>query len=260
MILGLKQRASHAVFEHALSKIEELVPRPLYDQLVERTVKEIQDTVGKREAAYGWSGGKDSIALRAVCERAGIYKCVFGMTDHLEYPAFLRWVTDNMPPELTIIKNGWDLRWLAAHPEMLFPASSTIAGKWFKGVQHVAQEKYYAMKNLSILLLGRRRVDGNYVGGWSKCYLNGDLLRYSPIADWTHEEVLASLKYEGYLDNLPPFYTWPRGFRCGTHAWPARQWCPSVTAGWREVFEIDQSIVREAAALIPSAAEFLERI
>jgi hypothetical protein len=143
---------------------------------------------------------------------------------------------------------------------MLFPATATVAGKWFKGVQHLAQEKYYAQHDLDILLLGRRRVDGNFIGGPCNTYLSGGMLRYSPIADWSHEEVLASLKYEGYADNLPPFYRWPRGFRCGTHAWPARQWCSSVTQGWREVYEIDENIVREAAAVLPSAREFLAKV
>lgn len=83
----------------------------------------------------------------------------------------------------------------------------------------------------------------------------------SPLSDWSHEEVLACLFYEGWtLEKLPPFYRWPRGFRCGTHAWPARQWCASVADGWREVYAIEPDRVREAAGVIASAKDFLAKI
>lgn len=47
---------------------------------------------------------------------------------------------------------------------------------------------------------------------------------------------------------------------CGTHPWAARQWTGSVENGWREVYEIDESIVREAAKVIDSAADFLKAL
>ena len=258
-MIGRKQAATHEDFVRALRTITQTVPRATYDVLVERTVAAIKREIGTPDkVAYAWSGGKDSIALRAVCEKAGIKQCVFGMTNHLEYQAFLAWVTDNMPPGLTVLKNGWDLTWLATHQAMLFPQDATTAGKWFKGIQHSAQERYYADKSLRMILLGRRRSDGNFCGrNGDNIYESKGIVRFSPISDWTHEEVLASLVYEGYADNLPPFYTWPRGFRCGTHAWPARQWCQGVNDGWREVWSIEPDRVREAATVIESARKFM---
>ena len=46
---------------------------------------------------------------------------------------------------------------------------------------------------------------------------------------------------------LPPFYRWPRGYRVGTHAWAARQWCETEAQGWAEVHTIDPEIVKLAA-------------
>jgi hypothetical protein len=59
---------------------------------------------------------------------------------------------------------------------------------------------------------------------------------------------------------MPPIYEWHNGYYCGTHPWPARQWTGSVENGWKEVYEIDQSIVTEAAEFIPSAKAFLETV
>jgi hypothetical protein len=58
---------------------------------------------------------------------------------------------------------------------------------------------------------------------------------------------------------LPPFYQWPRGFRCGTHSWPARQWCRDRDHGFAEVHAIDPAILPEAGRYLEPAARWLER-
>lgn len=259
--LGQKQRITHEMFVAAWQNIADIVSREQYESARDIAAGRVRVLARNKRAAFGWSGGKDSIALAAICKQAGIEDCVFGMTNHLEYPAWLRWVTDNMPDGLTVIRNSWDLKWLCQNLDMLFPSNSNIAAKWFKGIQHYAQEKYFKSRNLQIIFLGRRRIDGNYTGrGKSIVYESRGVVRASPIADWSHEMVLASMLYEGFANNLPPFYLWPRGYRCGTHAWPARQWCESVEHGWSEVFSIDQEIVRKAATMIPSAEAFLRQL
>lgn len=256
-MLGRKQAITHEEFLAALARIEQIVPREVYQHRKAAAVAHVRAVTAGKRAAFGWSGGKDSIALQAVCTAAGIEACVFGMSD-LEYPAFLRWVTDHMPPALEVINNRWDLDWLAKRAdEMLFPQTSTIAAKWFRGIQHYAQETYFRRHNLDLLILGRRKADGNFCGD-GYCYTAKGVTRFSPLAEWTHEEVLASLVYEGWANKLPPFYGWPRGFRCGTHAWPARQWCSSIAHGWAEVYSIDRGIVIEAARKIDSAKRFLD--
>ena len=89
---------------------------------------------------------------------------------------------------------------------------------------------------------------------------DGDFARQndSPLAGWKHEEILAFIHY--YKIPVPPIYGWKNGYLCGTHPWPARQWTGSEENGWREVYEIDESIVREAAQVIDSAAKFLKSL
>ena len=110
-------------------------------------------------------------------------------------------------------------------------------------------------KNISRKFLA----DGNYVGKGDNIYTNSQgVTRYSPLSDWTHEQVLAYIHY--YNLAMPPIYDWKNGYLCGTHPWPARQWTGSTENAWSEIYEIDSSIVNEAAEYFESAKAFLKTI
>lgn len=257
-VLGRKQRIKNSDWIDAFEKIEQLVTKKELDQLVEKTVKEIEKKTKGKTAAYAWSGGKDSLVLGEICRRAGITPCVLVICN-LEYKAFIEWVEGHKPPELAVINTGQDIKWLAAHLQMLFPMDSKHAAQWFHIVQHRGQAKYYKEKQLDMMLLGRRRADGNYVGKGDNIYTNKqDVARYSPLSEWTHEQILAFIHY--YDLAMPPIYGWKNGYLCGTHPWPARQWTGSVENAWSEIYEIDSSIVYEAAGHIQSAEDFLDKM
>lgn len=257
-VLGRKQRIKNSAWINTFGKIEQLVTKKELDQLVEKTVREIKKKTKGKKAAYAWSGGKDSLVLGEICQLAGITPCVLVICN-LEYRAFVEWVEAHKPPELSIINTGQDMKWLTVHRQMLFPQDSKFAARWFQIVQHRGQAKYYKEQELDMLLLGRRRADGNYVGKGDNIYTNGQgITRYSPMSDWTHEQVLAYIHY--YNLEMPPIYDWKNGYLCGTHPWPARQWTGSVESAWAEIYEIDRSIVTEAAEHIQSAKNFLESL
>ncbi len=134
-MLGRKQRIKNDDWIQALAKIEKLVPKKELDRLAEKTVKEIRKKTRGKKAAYAWSGGKDSLVLGELCRQAGISPCVLVICD-LEYKAFIEWVDAHKPPELSIINTGQDIKWLASHPQMLFPQNSQYASIWFQIVQH----------------------------------------------------------------------------------------------------------------------------
>jgi 3'-phosphoadenosine 5'-phosphosulfate sulfotransferase (PAPS reductase)/FAD synthetase len=255
-VLGKKQSIRNDDWISAYSRIEELVPMEELDKLIKSTVGQIRELARDKKAAYAWSAGKDSIVLGKICEMAGISDCMLAVSN-LEYPAFMEWIEQNRPDGLSVINTGQDIRWLEKHQDMLFPQESKTAANWFKIVQHRAQEKYYKEHQLDMVILGRRKADGNYVGRGSNIYTNAKgICRYSPLADWPHEAILAFIHY--YQLPLPPIYDWKNGYLCGTHPWPARQWTGSISNGWREIYEIDPSIVEAAAEIIPSAREFLD--
>lgn len=256
-MLGRKQNIRNEEWIRVFENIRDFVKKKDLDAKVKETVKDIREKTAGKKAAYCWSAGKDSLVLGRICEKAGIKKCVLVVSD-LEYPAFTTWIEGNRPEGLTVINTHQNLEWLAKHQNMLFPQDSKTAGRWFQIVQHRGQAKYFKENGLDMLILGRRRADGNYVGKGTNIYSNRQgVTRFSPLADWTHEEILAYIAY--YDVPMPPIYQWKNGYLCGTHPWPARQWTGSIENGWQEVWDIDHSIVEEAAELIPSAVAFLRR-
>lgn len=255
MPIKRKQRTVEADWREAIETIEQNVSKAHIESLVARTAKDIVEKTRGKKAAYSWSAGKDSIALQKVCEVAGIKSCVFVYCD-LEYRQFMDWVNVHKPECCEMINTHQDLPWLAKHPDMLFPQDAKTAAKWFKIVQHTGQAIYYIERGLDMILLGRRRADGNYVGRGDNIYTNAKgITRFSPLADWTHEEVLACIHY--YNLPLPPIYDWKNGYLCGTHNWAERQWTGSIQNGWQEVYDIEPEIVWAAAQYFDSAKEFL---
>lgn len=258
MSLGRKQSISNETWLKAMETIEDSISREELDRLADATIQDIKTRVKGKRAAYAWSGGKDSIVLGNLCEAAGVVDSMIGVCD-LEYPDFIAWIEANKPTGCEVINTHQGMDWLADHQEMLFPQNSATAGRWFSLVQHRAQRLYSKSQELDLIILGRRKADGNYVGRGTNIYTDGKgITRFSPLATWSHEHVLAYIHYHQLP--LPPIYGWKNGYLCGTHPWPARQWTGSVENGWCEVYDIDPSIVIEAAEKIESARAFLKGV
>lgn len=254
-MLKRKQSATNAEWLEAVKEIENTVPKTEITELTEKAISEIKSKTAGKKCAYAWSAGKDSIVLGDVCRKSGITDSMIAVTD-LEYPAFLNWIEENKSENCTLINVGYDIEWLSKHQNLIFPQDSATAAHWFSIVQHKAQRQYFKENNLDIILLGRRKADGNYVGKGDNLYTDGKgVTRYSPLSEWSHEHLLAYIYYNKL--SLPPIYGWKNGYVCGTHPWPARQWTGSIENGWKEVYEIDKSIVEKAAEYIQSAKAFL---
>lgn len=257
-ILGRKQSTDNVRWIEAVAHIEELVTKDELDNAVATACEDIKQMTAGKKVAYAWSGGKDSLVLADICENIGIKDCVFAHTN-LEYPDFLSWCMEHKPESCEVINTGQDLEWLAKHPNMLFPDNSTLISHWFEIVQRAGIKRYFRKHELDIIIVGHRKADGNYVGKGTNIFTNGaGITRYSPLADWPHELLLAYIHYNNIP--LPPIYKWKDGYRCGTHPWPSRMGMKSVEEGWRDVCEIDRSIVEEAAKIIESAAHFLKEV
>lgn len=255
-----KQASTHADFAAVAASAVD-VPASYVDALIDQTASEIDARLAALHATrvgWGWSGGKDSQALRVVMERVGIAPCVLGIAADLEIPAFLTWVEQHAPAGLRIIDNGWNLHTLAARPCLLFPQTARGSYVWFQNVQHYAQNRFSLDANLDVLILGRRAEDGNCIGGdgTTRKRIGGrDLIRYNPLRAWSHRDIFAVCHQRGCA--LPPFYGYPRGYVVGTGPWPKRR-VPSHAAGWAEVYAIDPAIVASAANVLPEAAAWLQ--
>ena len=254
-MLGRKQRLTNTDWLAAVANIKNLVNEEDIKKAEKAAIADIKAKTKGKKTAYAYSGGKDSIVLSVLCQKAGVADCMIGRSE-LEYPAFIAWINENKPPNLETINTGQDMAWLARNQDMLFP-NSQKAARWFSIVQHRAQTKYYKAKSLDMLIVGRRKADGNYVGKGDNIYTNGKgVTYYSPLADWSHEYILAYIAYNELP--TPPIYGWSNGYKCGTHSWPARQHTQTTENGWSELFQIDPTLVEKAAAHeITSAKEFL---
>lgn len=255
-VLGRKQSMDNSRWQEALDNIEDLITRDELDTAVATVEAAIREATAGRKVAYAWSGGKDSLVLSDICRHVGITACMFAHTD-LEYPAFLEWCLDHKPEGCEVINTGQNLEWLSKHQDLIFPSGKEL-NAWYSSVQRKAFTQFFFDKGLDMLLVGHRKQDGNIVGPGNIITKGSGEVRYAPIADWPHEMVLAYIHYHGL--ELPPIYGWRNGFKCGTHPWPSRMYMESKEQGYKEVYEIDPSIVAKAAELIPSAKAFIEGV
>ena len=253
-VLGRKQVSTNSQWLEAVSNIENLISADEVENFARRAVDNIREAVGGKKAAYGWSGGKDSIALGDLCRRAGVKDCFFGHCD-LEFPAFLNWALAHMPDGCVEINTHVNLEWLAAHPDMLFVDDAERLNRWYGMVQRQAFSQYFSTNTPSILAVGHRVMDGNVCGKDGYIRKKSGEVRYSPLADWPHEAVLGYIHYHDM--ELPPTYTWEDGYVFGPTPWPIWGHPKSQADGWRMIYELDPTILPEAAKWFPSAREIL---
>lgn len=244
---------NHCTDKISLSEIKELE---------HNTIKLIKDVAKKYvNVCSGWIAGKDSLALDRVLSKAGIDYTPVMWQGVNQYPAMARWIAYNKPDNLIIETiDKFTLEFLNEHPDYLFCQNGTrqkwMAEKWRRYKADIKKHGF------DLFIVGRRIKDGNICGSKESGYVvSKEFDTFSPLAEWTHEHVLAYIKYENI--QLPPLYKWDRGFLIGSVAmgeWTERPALNmTVSQVWEELYAIDKSIVLNAADTLKSAKEFLER-
>lgn len=217
---------------------------------------------GATNVGYGWTGGKDSLALQAVMHHAGIAHGVAVVT-HLEYPAVDAWLRVHTPDGVELQRQPFDLAWLAQREERwCLPYTKKDAYLWYEAVNWRGQRQWCERVECDLFLNGRRRSDGNHLGrnGMQTTRYTSGTIKYAPIRDWSHEDVLNVIVCAGL--QLPPYYVMPRGWLVGSGCWAKRRAIQNgdehdKTATWQEVWDADPDVVREAAPLIVGARRYL---
>lgn len=254
--LGRKQTSRNEDWLYALNHIEDLISEDEVAEYAESAISEIMREAKGKKTAYGWSGGKDSIVLAELCKKAGITTGFFAYSP-LDYPDFVNWCLKNKPDGVIPMNTGYDLEWLSHHQELLF-AEGRIGQRWHQINQRGPFSRMFFDNHLDMLIVGHRVIDGNVCGENGFIRKQSGEIRYAPIRNWPHEVLLGFIHYNSL--ELPPIYSWKDGFVQGTHAWPEREFCKTVTQGYQEVYDIDPSIVVNAATKLTSARHFLEEV
>lgn len=256
-VLGRKQTSKNEDWLYAVAHIEELISLEEVKELSDIAVGEIRAATAGKRAAYAYSGGKDSIVLADLCEKAGVTTGFFAYCD-LDYPAFVEWVRANKPTCVRMMHTGIDLEWLYHHQNLIF-AEGLVGQRWHQISQRGPFTKMFFDNHLDLLLMGHRTIDGNFCGPDGYIRKSSGEVRFSPLRAWPHEALLGYIHYNSLP--LPPIYGWKDGWVQGTHAWPEREFCSNdIMKGYREVWEIDPAVVIGAAQKIPSARRFLEEV
>ena len=256
-VLGRKQSSKNEDWIQAFSHIEELISPEEVNEFAAASLEEMRQATEGKRVAYAYSAGKDSIVLAHLCEKLSITNGFFAYSE-LDYPEFVRWVKANKPEGVELMHTGISYGWLKKHQNLIF-AEGQLGQRWHLISQRGPFTRMFFENHLDLLLVGHRRIDGNFCGPNGYIRKRSGETRYSPIRDWPHEALLGYIHYNHL--SLPPIYGWKDGWIQGTHAWPEREFCSQdIMKGYREVYEIDPSIVLRAARYLPSARHFLEEV
>ena len=245
-------------FEHCT----ELYSNDDIKELEANTIELIRESAAAyRNICSGWIAGKDSLVLNHILKKSGIDYTPVLWQGVNPYPEMAKWINANKPENLLIeTVDKFTLEFLEAHPDYLFCKNGTrqkwMSEKWKRYKQDIKKHGF------DLFVTGRRLKDGNICGSRENGYITSRAYdTFSPLAEWSHEQVLAYIKYENVI--LPPFYFWQRGFLIGSVAmgeWTER---PAMNLSedevWQELWDIDKSIILHAAPKLTSAKIFLER-
>lgn len=225
-------------------------------ELAEAAVNRINEVASGLSCCSGWIAGKDSIVLQHILERSDAKFTPIIWRGVNEYPEMRLWIEEHKPSNLKeSVVGKFTLDYLEEHPEYLFCQGDGTRQKWM-AAKWAKQKKDVA--GYDLFITGRRLADGNVCGRKEDSFVRGKA--FSPIADWSHEELFAYMAYNGI--ELPPFYRWKRGFLIGSVA--MGEWTERPALGmtndevWDEIAEIDPSIIVAAAEKLTSARNYLK--
>lgn len=246
----------------ALENCTNVCSREHINDLEAQAIKTISTVAGKyHNICSGWIAGKDSIVLDNILQKSGIDFTPIMWRGINEWPSMTEWIERNKPNNIIFeIIDKFDFEFLEKHPDYLFCQKNTrqnwMAEKWKR------QNKDIRKHGFDLFMVARRIKDGNQCGPKAENFIvhKDGYDVFAPLAEWTHEEMLAYIKYNDI--ELPPFYNFKRGFLIGSIA--MGEWteyaCMDKTVNevWDEVYEIDKNVVLNASKHLTSAKNYLE--
>ena len=257
MSLGRKQRITNEAWLEAVATVESTVSEAALGELVAATIEDIKAKTAGKKAAYAWSGGKDSIVLGKLCEAAGVVDSMIGVCD-LEYPAFAAWIEANKPEGCEVINTHQGLDWLARHRRC---CSRRTRQRPAGGFPSCSTGRSAFTPRLTTLTLSSLAAAVRTGTMWAAAPTSTPTARASPASARSQPGATSTswpISITTSSRSRPSTGGRTATFAVRTPGPPAVDGQPEN--GWREVYDIDPSIVIEAAEKIGSARAFLEGV
>lgn len=257
--LKSKKHNSEQDWHNAFDNVTDIITFEHIESKVNMAVERLKKELKGRKAFFAWSGGKDAEALRFICERAGLYNAVQGMSHiDMEYPDMRKFFAEHRPEYCRTYYTGKTIEWLEKNPEYLFASEYKYRWAW---TVWIVQNSWKHMQNLGFdtVVLGHRTMDGNSCGKNGVYTGATGIKKVCPIFDFSHEEVFAMIKYYGL--HLAPIYDYPDGFKFGTQPWINRK--PKIAGdkdtAMDEIMKIDSTIIPTYADRLTILRNYCER-
>ena len=185
------------------------------EELEQEAIHFIQDNV-EGSVLCGHSFGKDSLVLYDLYKRAGYTKGIFG-SNIWQFPSLLDYQSEHPEPDVMTLMSdkGWD--WLVK--QGVFSRSSDEYMGMHRTLNTNPINRYLDQNKVNTYVVGRRWADANNIPKSKIRYRGKHKTKViHPIAEWSHEAILAYLKK--YDIPLPDMYFMDSsGFENGSNAW-----------------------------------------
>lgn len=242
-----KQSSNDAQWQALWDNAIEKNPASKIEEMAQAAMETICNNYGS-DTIIGYSGGKDSLVLRHLCEKC-LDKPSFIVCLHQnEFPSFETWLKDTAPKISVFVQDfSLGIDFLNKHISYLFPHDKKEKDAFVIAWQKPTYGWMQAHGKVR-LLTGKRMDDGNFCGRLNalNCKqterMSPHIISLNPLADWTHDELLAYIQYNHI--ELPDIYYYPNGFRFGTHPWTERRRLDMKYFNtFDEIMELDKSIL-----------------
>ena len=209
---------------------------------------------------YGWSGGKDSLVITSILEKTKYKFKGYCVLYPLNFLCFNDFCIKNKPTNVNIYyDNRYDFDFINNNKEFLFNSNESMYNHYWGQLSRRVENKFYKENNLDLVIFGRRNIDGNSVRLTDNLpiQITKNKKIFNIIYDWSHEELLAYLKYNNI--DLPSIYFERNGFKYGTHLWVERSPLRTLKDNLDEIWNIDKkTIINAAAQGMEVAKEYLK--